>query len=286
MKRLVGLVLCGLLCITLAGCGNEAASPSQSGESPQSEASGTPTDDAITIEQIDYEVTSGIDNGTRRVVFGYTNNSDYAIVGLSLELALREDAESEDIEAAYDYMFELGVTEENIREGRMTCEWMFVVDPGESSADSVAHFGMYYINNIEQYDLMQPDMMTIQFLYDGKIYEEYYDYRSGTYSLSSNIIDPNQWGDGELSEAIPKPENALVVGVRDLDTQFSFDVQGMTQEQFNDYVEACKEAGFTENVTSTDSVFYADNVDGKYQVDLLWYSTGGLNAYVSYIDEG
>lgn len=294
MGKAVNIALVALLSVALAGCGTTTSSTDQQGSSNQdaevqesdgqSEESAIPAKDAIKIDEIDYEVASGVNEGRRRVMFSYTNNSPYPIVSVELSLVTKEEATTEEIEDAFDYLLEQGVTEDDIREGQMTCESTFLVEPGEKSSDGTVLFGIYYVNNIEQYEAMTPDIMTIKYLYNGLIYEEYYDCISGTYSLSSDVVDPNQWGSGELSEAIPRPEGMMVVDTRDGETQFSFDIEGMRPEDFNDYVDACRDAGYTEDVAETDTTYYADNADGTYHIDLFYYSESGrLNGYVSYI---
>lgn len=296
MGKALNVALAVLLSVVLIGCGSTTSASDQQGSSnqdsdiqssdSQSDEGSVPAKDAIKIDEIDYEVALGIDEGRRRVMFSYTNNSPYPIVSVELNLVTKEEATAEEIEDAFDYMLEQGITEDDIREGQMTCENTFLVEPGEKSSDDTVLFGGYYVNNIEQYELMTPDIMSIKFLYNGLIYEEYYDCISDTYSLSSEVTDPNQWGNSELSEAIPRPEGMLVVDARDGETQFSFDIEGMSSGDFNDYVDVCRGAGYTEDVAETDTTYYADNVDGTYHIDLLYFSESGrLSGYVSYISE-
>lgn len=289
MRKMWRMVLVAALGVSLAACSGGGATPSSdgltSGEQSQSESS-EPTDDAIKIDQIDYEVTRGVDGGTRRAMFSYTNNSDYAIVDLRLELLPKEDASSEDIESAFDYIIEQGSTVDDIRDGMMVCRIPTIVESGSQSPENTFDFAAYYVNNVEQYELMEPDLMTIRFLCDGKIYEEYYDYRSQTYDLSSDVVETDQWGEGEICALMPRPTDELVVDIDETDTRFSFDTEGSTQEGFSAYVDACRGAGFTENVADTDTTYYADNTEGTYHLSLFYdgYS-GSITAYVDLITE-
>lgn len=284
MKRIWTAVLVGVVSLTIAGCNGGGAS---SGGQESSAGAGAPSDDAIRVEQIDYEVTSGVIDGSRRAIFNYTNNSDYTIIGLNLEMVFPDDVDQSAIEEAYDYILDGDVEVDDILDSTMSCEDEFEVEPGEESRDATCSVYGHYVVNVEQYELMEPDMLTIRFISDGLIYEEYYDFRSESYSLSSDVIDPNQWAEGEFEEAAPKPEDALVVDTSESDTRFSFEIAAMTQDEFEAYVDAFREAGYTVDIAQTDMTYYADNEDGVYHIDLMyWDENGRLNGYVDYIEQG
>lgn len=289
MRKSWQIMLVAALGIALTACSGTSMS-SQSGNEIQGvqsqDASAEPAEDAIKIEQVPYDVSPGVDGGTRRAMFSYENNSDYAIVGIELELLPREDAESEQISSAFDYLIEEGMTEEEVRDGLMTCRSTHIVSPGEVSQETTLNFSGYYVNNVEQYELMEPDLMTIRYLHDGLIYEEYYDFKSGTYDLSSDVTETDLWGEGEICASVPRPEDELVVDVDESETRFSFDTEGSTPDGFSAYVEACKDAGFTENVADTDITYYADNAEGTHHLELLYSEySGNIAAYVSIIGE-
>ena len=290
MRKVWQLAIASVLGLALAACSagsvGGTATPGSTGDSRVQE-SGALTDDAIKVEQIDYEVKDGVENGYRRVLFGYTNNSDYTVVSVELLMDMPEDVEDDELESAFADLIDQGFyTVDDLHDIKMGCDSTFAVEPGQTSEDRAATFGMIYVTSIEQYELMEPDMLTIQFLHDGEIYEEYYDYKTGSYTLSSDVIDAGQWGESELAEAVPRPEDALVVDVSDRDTQFSFEVACMTAEEFEDYVAAVGDAGYTVDVAETDTTYYADNEEGTYHVDLMyWDESGRLDAYVSFVEE-
>lgn len=288
MKKFLQFALVAVLGLTLAACSGDGES-SQPGDVTQAQpqsASDEPSDDAIKIEEIPYEVSPGVDNGTRRAMFSYTNNSDYTILRVELELLPKEGAEAEQISSAFDYLIESGMTEDEVRDGLMTCRDALPVAPGETSRETTLNFSGYYVNNVEQYELMEPDLMTIRYLHNGLIYEEYYDFRSGTYDLSSDVTETDLWGEGEICALVPRPEGELVVDVDESETRFSFETEGTMPDGFSTYVDACRDAGFTENVADTDTTYYADNAEGTYHIDLFYddYS-GSITAYVDLIDE-
>lgn len=290
MGKVGKLAVVSMLGLALAACSaggsGETMAPESTGDA-QVQESGAPADDAIKVEQIDYEVKDGVENGYRRVLFGYTNNSDYTVVSVELLMDMPEDVKDEELESAFADLIEQDLyTVEDLHDIKMGCDSTFAVEPGQASGERAATYGMIYATSLEQYELMEPDMLTIQFLHDGEIYEEYYDYKTGSYTLSSDVIDAGQWGESELAEAVPRPEDALVVDVSDRETQFSFEVACMTAEEFEDYVATVGDAGYTVDVAETDVTYYADNEEGTYHVDLMyWDESGRLDAYVSYVEE-
>ncbi len=283
MKRMQLTAVAAALSVALVGCGaaGTPSAQSQTGAPTQSENS-EPADDAIKVEQVSYEVKNGVEDGSRRVLFSYTNNSDYTIVNIELLMIMPEDVEDEELEAAFSDLIDQGFyTVDDLHDIKMDCDSSFAVEPGQTSEGRAATYGIVYATSMEQYELMQPDMLTIQFLHDGEIYEEYYDYRTESYTLSSDTIDADQWGESELSKAIPRPEGALVTQVDDGEDRFSFDVICMTRDDFDAYVEACREAGYTVDVAQTDTTYYADNEDGAHHVDLIyWGESGTLDGYL------
>lgn len=289
MKKFLQLALASMLGLALVACSGggvgETAS-STATDSVQAQEDTALADDAIKIDEIDYEVKDGIESGNRRVLFSYTNNSPYTIVDVCLEMAPSEDVADEELESAFaDRMDGSSLTADDLRDVRLNCESSFAVEPGQTSEGQPATYGIFYVTSMQQYEIMQPDMMAIRFLHEGKMYEEYYDYRTGSYTLSSDTIDPNQWGQGELGAAVPRPEGALVESIDEDEDSFWFDVICMTREDFDAYVEACRDAGYTVDVSQTDTSYRADNEDGTYRLDLtLLDELGRLNGHLDLIE--
>ena len=59
--------------------------------------------DAIKIEDIDWSVDSGFDNGERTVKFTYTNNSKYKIIDLDLKFAQKSTTTKKDMKV-FNYL--------------------------------------------------------------------------------------------------------------------------------------------------------------------------------------
>lgn len=77
------------------------------------------------------------------------------------------------------------------------------------------------------------------------------------------------WPLSGLSQYLPEPEMLEAEIRTDDETRFSIDFYNVTQQQFETYVNACKEKGFTISVTKTDGVFYAYNQE-EYDLNIIY----------------
>ena len=259
-------------------------------ESTAASTSEAPEKDAIRIEDIDWSVDRSVDGESRRVAMQYVNNSGYVIIDLELSFVVSPDATDEQLSDAFASMQDddwnpdpvADATEYGIRVdvGTMT-------NPGETSVPAYLSCGGFYIDDLAQYELMTPEFMTIRYLHDDMLYEQTYDFAFGSYALSSDVIDINQWSDSDLSQLVPKPEDMIIEDCRDWENQFSFDTRATTQDGFETYVEACRTAGFNTDVTETDSVYYAYTADGLYELDIFYYPENQhMGVYVNALEQG
>ena len=111
MRKVWQLAIASMLGLVLAACSSggagETMTPGSTGGA-QVQESATPADDAIKVEQIDYEMRDGVEGGNRRVLFGYTNNSDYTVVSVELLMAMPEDVEDDELESAFADLIDRG----------------------------------------------------------------------------------------------------------------------------------------------------------------------------------
>lgn len=284
MKKILIMASAAALALCLAGCSGTTAQDGGGASTPSESQSSEPSKDTIKVEQLEWSAEMGAEGGARHGMFQYTNNSSETIVDFRLEMTMKEDVEDAQIEEVCGNLLEQDVTIEELRDGMMVCRGTFKTEPGETSQPDALNYGGWYVLDMGQYDLMEPRLLTIKFLHDGNIYTEYYDFDSGEYTLDTDVVNASQWADSELASIIPQPENAIIESLNDWSNQFSFTAICVTQEGFDAYVEACEEKGFTVNVTSGDSFYYADNEDGVHHVDILWDSLGNLTCYSRLID--
>lgn len=77
-------------------------------------------------------------------------------------------------------------------------------------------------------------------------------------------LDEVQWPDRGMGALLPVPESSYGVIYNDTSRWFNGDVGNYTREQYEAYVTACENAGFTVGYTKNDDAFWAWNEDGYY----------------------
>ena len=92
----------------------------------------------------------------------------------------------------------------------------------------------------------------------------------------SNVADnkgtPFEWNDIVLSEMLPTPDSTVGEIHSNSQTELMLDVHGISEAQFNDYINACKEKGFTIEADLSGISFTAYNQDG-YRLSLSYYES-------------
>ena len=95
----------------------------------------------------------------------------------------------------------------------------------------------------------------------------------GCSSESGNNSNPNatyEWPKNQFTAILPEPDIETGKIVSEYSEQFRFELYNVSPDHFEDYVKMCRNAGFTIDITKTDSVFYADNADG-YNLNIFYY---------------
>lgn len=123
---------------------------------------------------------------------------------------------------------------------------------------------------MNHYNLVEPDVATIKYINDNKIYTSYYDFSTKKYSEDENTEEAYYWTTSELGTKIPKPDVKVVKKyISDNEDSFGFEAYGLSLDQFNEYVDKCKQLGFTVDESSYEGHYSADDKDG-YNVYLSY----------------
>lgn len=83
-------------------------------------------------------------------------------------------------------------------------------------------------------------------------------------SVAAAASSTDMWGDSGLSALLPKPPSDEVDVAYDNDSSFRATVSGIDDEAFGDYVQSCKDAGFTVDASETSYSYKAYNSDGYH----------------------
>lgn len=153
----------------------------------------------VAITDIDWKVDMGIKYGERYLMFNFANNSEYTIYELSIELSAKKSFKGDKLEGFYSYFQEEYEQDEEDMEyikeyGKLRIEcthYELLDDPVEPGATSesqqITYYGMYYIFNKDYYDMFEPNIATIKYADEGKLYTVYYDYKENTYTHDSYV---------------------------------------------------------------------------------------------------
>lgn len=274
------IILSMVLCF--AGCSNSE----KSNESASNNNQENTAKQNINIEDIAWSVDEGVVEGDRYVLLDYTNNTSYTILEFKITFKERKDITEEEKTNFYtDIQKKLKATDSDMDSLKnkpiaIRAETERIVEPHESVSNVNCYYydGAFYLKDIAHYQLVEPDIATIKYIDSDKIITVYYDYGSKKYSSEPKTETAYVWSQTDLGTKIPKPDVKVVESGRDDERIYMFDAYGLTLEQFDAYVERCKEQGYTVSPSSFEGFYSADNSDG-YNVYLHYddkkYSMSG-----------
>lgn len=88
--------------------------------------------------------------------------------------------------------------------------------------------------------------------------------------ISESEFSEFKWPDSEIVKLLPVPKSNIGKIEHEASASFHIYVGKITKEDFNTYVDSCKEKGFTSDYSSSDDSYSADNPDG-YHLSLDYY---------------
>lgn len=258
MNKKMFIVIMSLL-VSLTGCGSSKTMSS----SPK---------EKINIKDIAWNVDEGIVDGERCVLLDYTNNANYTITGFELTFKEKKNITEEEKSKLYSEVKEsCGLTDEYKNSSiSMYADSNQVVNIKESISNVHCYYdNYYYVRNINHYKLMEPDIATIKYIDNNKVYTEYYDFSAKKYSLDKETQIANQWSKTELGDKIPKTNAKVVEIIRDDQINFTFNAYGLSRDQFNAYVEECEKRGYNVDLSYVDGFYSANSKDG-YNIKAMY----------------
>lgn len=266
------------------GCSNNSVG-SDKGSNASAQPK-TPAVDAVKVDQVPWETTNIVENKSRRLAFSYTNNSEYCIVDLSLDYSVIPGTTLEELKPAYANAYSDSaslakdieeVTEDDVKNLKIAAEVYVATNPSETSQQDLMTIGYDYLTNDSQLEFFTPNMLTIKYIIDNKLYTETYDYLLDSYSLDSNIKDVNEWPDNEFTQLLPSPDSLIIESANVNGDKLMVETIGTSIETYDEYVLACKEAGFDKDIDQTkySNRFEANNSDGTYNIVTSLYEEHG-----------
>lgn len=274
-KSVTALFLVILMTISLWACNSNEDGNTSSGSDVKS--------NPIKIEDIDWNIDEGIIDGKRYVLLDYTNNTDYTISSFEITFKEKDDLTDEEKENFFtDVVEKFQLSNDDIEQLKeddisMHAETNHIVNPGESvkNVNCFHYNGSYYVKKIDHYNLVKPNIATIKYIKDDKIYTTYYDFVSEKYSNDDETEVAYQWSKTDLGNHIPKPDVKVVEVEIDDKNTFTFDAYSMSSEQFDAYVIQYQDQGFIVDIDSDKDSYSAENTEG-YSVDLYYEKDDGM----------
>ena len=285
----IAVIVAASATIVFAGCSDNGAPQASTGS--EGVASQTSDDasavsqtkqpakkrETIKIDDIAWNVDQGIVDGEKYVLLDYTNNSKYTVTDFEMTFKEKGSVTEEDKENFYNEikdkfsMSDDDISELKQRDISMHAETEKIVEPGESAKNINCYYysGIYYLKDINHFNLVEPDVATIKYINDNKIYTSYYDFSTKKYSEDENTEEAYYWTTSELGTKIHKPDVKVVKKSIDNEDSFGFEAYGLSLDQFNEYVDKCKQLGFTVDESSYEGYYSADDKDG-YNVYLSY----------------
>lgn len=280
------------VCISAAsilsiGCTSAPAASAAASQQP-SLAAAAEAKNAIQIEDIDWKAEPGIVDDNRCISLNYTNHSSYTIMEMKIRFKLKAALTDEqralfnDIKEKNEFIFS---DEEDYTNMYLVGDNKKFADPGETVSDSPIGINgwLYAIDTDEQYQLFQPDIMTLIYIGDdGAGHGMQYDFKNqsyGTYSGQSS--DLHQWGNGDLAKLLPQHDFRVTTVSTEKDDYYEAYAYGADVSEYNAYIEEVQKNGFDEEVSNYFPYFSAKNKDGIKCSVTIWANDETIMIIVS-----
>ena len=249
MKKIVVFMmsLVGLFALVFGGCNNNKK-------------------EAFSITDIVWSVEEKLFKGENTIVFSYKNNSKYTIIGVNIEFRQKDNLSEEELSILEKYsdvqsdLSNIYITADN---------YYFTKSNKNSNIVPCNLIGSWnYCRDIEEYNLMKPTKLSVAYIKDDKMFGVEYEFENNkTKNLSEDGKSLFEWTENQAKDLIPKPNKEVVKKSFDYEGMFCFSIWDATEEDFNDYVEKCKEKGFTINIDDSDyfdyKSFKAEDANGN-----------------------
>lgn len=258
MKKLMAIGLTAVMAFGLVGCGGsqsaavsvdsdsaEAASESQE-ESSANTKEAKETSSAEMEGTIDFEISHGVDEyGNKSLMLSYTNNTNHAILGGQFMSDLKKDLTSDEETLLSELQEECGVDDDDLSWAYFMAYNECYTDPGDTSKPAGYTFVLNTIDDEKYLDLADAGIATIVYLNNDKLYTVDYDFESKTFTSASPRGNAYDWLTSEIGLTIPQiDECPLVVSTDEEDSGFVYNYN-VSLDEFEEYVDRCKEAGFS-----------------------------------------
>ena len=153
------------------------------------------------------------------------------------------------------------------------------VKPGKSVNDIPVTIGIHSMTwydtpNYDQFVLMRPDTLSLGLVKDNVLYHCQYSFTDNTWTVEENTQKLNNWPSTELTALVPKPAASDYYRLKtgEKDDYLSFTAYGLSEADYNNYVQAVQDAGFVRKKDKRKRSYSAEDKKGN-AIDILYDKT-------------
>lgn len=251
MKKILSLLFALIVCISCVACGNIATVNSKQSSYPK-------------IEEIEYYFYNGVSYGEPTALMAFSNKSKYTVTSVKLYFEVRQDTAKEEL-SAFDSFVNHGDLDpdELISLNPYVFDYM-VCDPGETVEGAECYlFGNTLATDVKQCNVLTVKNAEISFQGNNdQIYTVSYTTENNGYSLSDITEVAKSWTEKDFAKAIPIVDTRFITVDYDEDDYYQFTAYDITFEEYRDYCNECKSAGFSNEIEDNKISFWCTNNNG------------------------
>ena len=262
MKKVLCLLLAVVLMLGVAGCGENINTSSSSKNN---------TDDVknFDVDDLKINISERLLDGEKVVCFNYDNNSNHTVSEVRIIYRMKDQTSIDNIKA-------LGkpFTEADFDDFFLEGDCLSVTKPGASS--ELVELTICDDDDVDTEAVLEyvtPESLFVEYVDDaGYIQQIQHEYASGKDIESADPEKAYQWSDSEMAKLLPKPNVEIVKTDCDFEEKFVAKLRVSSEEDFEVFVNQCKDAGFTSEGFSNFMSYNAKN-DLGYSLTLTYYDT-------------
>ncbi len=268
IKKFGLLFLLVVMITTLTACGgNEKNSSSNSSSLKTSE---------LSIEDFKWETKASKCNGDDCYVLSLVNNSKFDVIGVNFSYKVKDDVSDSELSVYDEFMREhdgyideddspkdvtlIGSKDQLVEKGATLTDLRFTVGFQDNS--------WYDYPTDKQFELMEPRELELGIINNNKLYIAYYNFKEKSWKLDEKSASADTWSNKEIAKKISKPNEKHHVIITDDDDEFEIHSYGVTEDMYNEYIQALISAGFTKE--DYNSHFEGTDSNG-YEVEVWHY---------------
>lgn len=252
MKKSMVIGLATFMIFELAACGGSqstavSSDPTTPAAAFKSEESSSKEKHPAEMEgTISYELSRGItDYGEQSLMLSYTNNTNHPIANIQFMFDVKEDLSAEEQELLSQLQEKFEVSDTQMEWAYFQSNTECYTDIGDTSKPSAFTFFLNCITDENYCSLADYGKANIVYLDGEKYYQSTYDFYSQTFTPASPYKNAFEWLTSETGLTIPQPEGLPTLVSTDDENSGFVNVYNVSLDDFDTYVNTCKEAGFS-----------------------------------------